>query len=214
MPSWVARAAALRREAEAALRTREAFLTTAAHELRTPLTSVRAGTPLTSVRAGTPLTSVRAGTQFLLRALDRGRGDLGQPDPERSLRILRLVDLQSRQLGRLISQLLTFTRTGGTNLELDCVDTELVALVRNVVDSTALTASRHEFQVQAPASLHAHVDPSRIEQVLSNLLGNAVKYSPAGGAPHRRGRGERGHEHHCRDRSRDRHQPGPAAPHL
>lgn len=57
----------------------------------------------------------------------------------------------------------------------------MTALVEGVAAVVRQTTERHAISVRAPGPVIAHVDAIRIEQVIRNLLENAVKYSPAGG---------------------------------
>jgi PAS domain S-box-containing protein len=150
---------AARAEAEAALRLRDEFFSVAAHELKTPITSLRGF------------------AELLLKEFERAEG----PDPERVQRALRTIDQQSVTLTRLVGQLLDAARIGAGRLALECEPTDLVALVRRAVAAAQARTQRHALQVAAPTSLAAQLDPLRIEQVLANLLDNAIKYSPAGG---------------------------------
>jgi signal transduction histidine kinase len=84
----------------------------------------------------------------------------------------------------LVNDLLSVSRAEKGSLSMERVPYDLAVVVREVVqryiDATA-EEGRHTFTLEAPASLPAHGDQSRIEQLLMNLVGNAVKYSPTGG---------------------------------
>jgi signal transduction histidine kinase len=82
-----------------------------------------------------------------------------------------------------IGELLDATRLrAGQPLELDRRPTDLVALARRIVAQVQQTTTRHTIQVVPQVDhLIGEWDASRLERVLGNLLGNAVKYSPDGG---------------------------------
>jgi signal transduction histidine kinase len=151
---------AARAQAEAALRLRDEFFSVAAHELKAPITSLRGF------------------AELLLNQFERPEG----PDPERVQRTLRTIDRQSVTLARLVGQLLDVARIGAGRLALECEPTDVAALVQRVVAAAQARTQIHTLHVDAPPGLDARIDPLRIEQVLTNLLDNAVKYSPAGGA--------------------------------
>jgi signal transduction histidine kinase len=148
--------ARLYREAQDAVAARDEFLSVAAHELRTPMTSLRAS------------------AQLLMRQLDR----TGDTDPERLRQMLEIIESQSERLARLVSQLLDVSRIQAGRLALERQTVDLVELTRSVVDTVRSAASGRSIVVQAPNELLASVDPLRLEQVVTNLVDNAVKYSP------------------------------------
>lgn len=156
----LAREQAARREAEAAARMREEFLSIAAHELKTPVTGLRAS------------------TQLLLRILDR----TGTVEPARLRATLEGIEHQSAKLARLIAELLDATRIESGRLTLAPVSLNLTKLVRDVVAEARLRAPEHALELRMTGEVHAIVDPVRVEQILVNLLDNAVKFSPRGEA--------------------------------
>ncbi len=69
----------------------------------------------------------------------------------------------------------------GKPLELNKQRGDLVPLVRQVVSECQQTTARHRIALEAPAELSAQADGARLQRVVGNLVGNAIKYSPDGG---------------------------------
>lgn len=151
------RADAARVAAEAADRAKDEFLAVLSHELRTPLTSV-------------------LGWARMLRS-----SDLGEADRRHALDVIeRSVRLQAT----LINDLLDISRfmRGGVRLDLQSV--ELAATIEAAVDTVRRDAEAKGVKLActlgaSPVALIG--DPSRLQQVVGNLLTNAVKFTPAGG---------------------------------
>jgi PAS domain S-box-containing protein len=149
-----------RAAAERAVRARDEFLSVAAHELKTPLTSL--------------LLQV----QLLQRRTAR-EGTLG----ERDTRALRVVADQSRRLERMIAALLDISRLEQGQLSISRERLDLCALVERVVAENQLASDANPIVCELPDEpLAVDGDELRLEQVFQNLLQNAIKYSPDGGA--------------------------------
>lgn len=138
---------------------REEFLGAAAHDLKTPLT----------------------GIQGLAQLARRRLMRLADPQAAPILEQLEGIEAATRRMAALIGDLLDGTRLQlGALLELERRPTDLVALTRDVIGQRPDPGHRLVLQTEVK-SLVATVDPERIAQVLDNLVGNALKYSPAGG---------------------------------
>ena len=145
-------------EAEAALRVRDEFLAVAAHELRNPL----------------------AGLSLHAQVARRRFSQQGQLQPTQVEHALTGIAEQAERLSTLVDRLLDVSRLEAGQLALEPQPTDLTRLVRKVIGDMRLVHDRHEITLETPASLPAQIDPLRLEQVLVNLLDNAIKFSPEG----------------------------------
>lgn len=148
--------ARLYRRAQEAIRVRDEFLSIASHELKTPLTSL-------ALQAD----SLRAAA---------ARGRVPEPIAQKAEVIRRNVD----RLTRLITNLLDISRIGAGRLELELEELDLSELVREVVVrfEEELERAGCEVRLDAQAPAVGRWDRLRLEQVVTNLIANAVKYGP------------------------------------
>jgi signal transduction histidine kinase len=148
---------AAREQAEASIRARDQFLSIASHELLTPITSLK----------------------LYLQLLKRP-GRAGDPNgPVDTFGGYELVERQTQKLHRLVSQLLDVTRIESGHLRLDRDSTDLATVVEDVVTSARARDDRRAIRVHSPSQLFIQADALRLEQVLTNLVDNALKYSPS-----------------------------------
>ncbi|HET9918375.1 MAG TPA: PAS domain S-box protein [Ktedonobacteraceae bacterium] len=140
---------------------KDEFISVAAHELRNPLSALTGYASMLLYQSG------------------RGRGaKLSKWQREALEEIMQA----SARLDKLTEDLLDATRLQAGRLVLSRQRTDLLALTRHMVQQAQMSAAGHTFSLETTlASLPVDIDGGRVEQVLANLLGNAVKYSPQGG---------------------------------
>ena len=133
------------------------FFTNISHELRTPLTLILG--PLDELLTGRP------------------------PAPAALAAQHALMHRHAARLLELINQLLDIARLEAGQLRLHARPTNLPAFVRGSVAAFDSLAAARGLRLHAvvPAALRADVDPDQLEKVLTNLVGNALKFTPAGG---------------------------------
>ena len=149
-------------QAQEAVRMRDTFLSVAAHELKTPLTSLLGN------------------AQLMLRRADR-EGTMH----ERDRRNVQLITEQARRLNQMILALLDISRIEMGHLTIDRTPVDVGALARRVVDEIQPTLIDHSVICVAPGTaVIVEGDEVRLEQVLQNLISNAIKYSLNGGTVH------------------------------
>ncbi|WP_375769037.1 MEDS domain-containing protein [Archangium gephyra] len=158
-------------EAREAVRARDEFLSVASHELKTPLTPLRLR------------------LQGLRREVE---GSEGEAVPrERVVMVARGAEQQLRKLTALVEALLDVSRLTQGRLALTCEELDLVEVVREVVERFAQQAAKagSAVEVVAEGRVVGRWDRLRLEQVMTNLLSNALKYG-AGKPVHVAVRGE------------------------
>jgi len=152
-------------------RLKSRFLSMASHELKTPLTSI----------SGL--------AQVLLRRMSR-RLEVGWPTQDEwqqeqhaHVERLALLTAQTGRLGRLIDELLDVSRIESGKLDFRYGEVDLNQLARDVAHRMQLTTTQHAIVVIAENEAGAQIaaDRDHLEQVLDNLISNAIKYSPEGG---------------------------------
>jgi signal transduction histidine kinase len=144
---------------QAAQRIKDDFLSIVSHELRTPLTSIQ-------------------GYSQLLEGRLRG----GVAGESKEMAHLGVIRSQVGRMRRLVDDLLDVSRIdrrGGVSVE--PADFDLAEEVRGAAARIGREHADRTIAVEAPDRMPVHADRDRIDQVLTNLIENAVKYSPEGG---------------------------------
>jgi PAS domain S-box-containing protein len=137
-------------------RRKDEFLAMLSHELRNPLAAI-------------------SGAFELLES---------NGDPEQAAWSMEVIDRQVAHLSRLVDDLLDVSRITRGKIRLRRRVVDVAGVMQGAVEAVRplLDERRHRLRVSvAPGTMWLDVDPTRLEQVLSNLLGNAAKYTDAGG---------------------------------
>jgi PAS domain S-box-containing protein len=146
---------AMNSKLKAALASRDDFLAVASHELRTPLHI---------------LTMQVTSSQFLIES--------GRATDERLKGRLEKAQAELQRLDDLLTKLLDVSRIAAGRLHVEQVEVDLVATTREIVERARDESARSGCPISliAPGELRGQWDPLRIEQVITNLLSNAMKY--------------------------------------
>ena len=153
--SGIARDVTQRREHE---RLKDELISLVSHELRTPLTAIR-------------------GSLGLLR------GGVLHNYPERASRMIELALANAERLGRLIDNMLDLEKMASGRLEIERRPFSLRQLANEAIDTVRPLLEQADLLLVADLpDVRVNVDAERVAQLLTNLVSNAAKYSPRGGA--------------------------------
>lgn len=138
-------------------RAKDEFLAVVSHELRTPLTAMLGWTKLLTA---------------------------GKLTPEESTRALAVIERNIMAQKKLVEDLLDVARVVPGKLMLDARPLDLLPVVAAAIDAVRPSAAAkniqftHQFE---PGEVFVHADPTRLQQIVYNLLSNSIKFTPAGG---------------------------------
>jgi signal transduction histidine kinase len=147
----------LRKNAEAANALKDDFLMNVSHELRTPLTAIQGWARMLS------------------------QGAVGDRDRERAVKTIeRNADAQRR----LIEDLIDVSAEARSSLRVERHPVQAVDVIRNAIDAAAIPAAAKSIRIDEEVDPHigeVRADAARLLQIVSNLLANAIKFTPEGG---------------------------------
>jgi signal transduction histidine kinase len=148
---------AAREEAQAANRAKDEFLATLSHELRTPLNAI-------------------LGWARLLSS--------GTLDADATARAIEIIERNSRLQAQLIEDLLDISRIVTGKLRLEPRDALVSGVIETAVEALRPAADAKHIRLEVtpwPAERRIRIDPGRVQQIVWNLLANAIKFTPDGG---------------------------------
>lgn len=150
---------ASRGKLENAVRARDELLSVCSHELRTPVASMKLQTQMTK--------------------RNLSKGDPLALSPERMKKLVEQADRQLDRLVRLIEEMLDFSRVQAGRLKLHLETVELATLIKEIVErfEPQAQAANCDLKVNITKPITGRWDPIRLEQLVTNLLGNAIKYA-------------------------------------
>ncbi|TMG54021.1 MAG: response regulator [Chloroflexi bacterium] len=147
-------------------RTKSQFLSMASHELKTPITAM----------SGFLQVALRR-----MRRMSEDRDSAASEEIRSVLEQLEIVYRQTGKLARLIDELLDVSRIQTGRIEFHYADVDIGELANEVATRMQLTTTAHEIAVTRDSTPTIVADRDHLEQVLNNLVTNAIKYSPRGG---------------------------------
>ncbi len=146
-----------RAEAETANRMKDEFLATVSHEIRTPLNAI-------------------IGWSHLLRS--------GRLDKATAERAVETIDRNAKSQAQLIEDILDASRIITGKLRLNTEPVDIASVINAAIDSVQLAIDSKDLHLEVtldPSARHTVGDSSRLQQIVWNLLANAIKFTPTGG---------------------------------
>ncbi len=146
-----------RAESETANRMKDEFLATVSHEIRTPLNAI-------------------IGWSYLLRS--------GSLDKATAARAVETIDRNAKAQAQLIEDILDVSRMITGKLRLNNEPVDIASVINAAIDSVQLAIDSKDLHLEVtldPSARHTVGDASRLQQIVWNLLANAIKFTPTGG---------------------------------
>ncbi|TWR25515.1 PAS domain S-box protein [Mucilaginibacter achroorhodeus] len=144
-----------RQAAEELMQKKDEFMSIASHELKTPITSIKGS------------------LQILKRMIDKAEG--------KDATLASFIDKANKQTGKLttlVDDLLDVTKIQEGKMVLNYDDFDAAAMVKECMEEVYAQNSTHRIEFKADCEMRVHADKVRLEQVVTNFLTNAIKYSP------------------------------------
>ena len=136
-------------------RLRNLMIDSITHELRTPLTSIKS-----------------AVSTLLTLPVDEGN----------KTELLNVIEEEADRLNRLVSEALEMAQLDAQQVHMDFAEVRVAAIAQEAKDACSWAEERHSLVVNVPQDLRVRGDAQFLQKVLTNLIENAAKYSPAGTA--------------------------------